>query len=342
MKIAIHSTPNSFSERWIKYCDENQVPYKLVNCYDTDIVQQLDDCAGLMWHWSHADYKAVLFARQLILSLEKKGMKVFPNVNTAWHFDDKVGQKYLLEAIGAPLVKSFVFYSKKEALDWIDTTTFPKVFKLRGGAGSVNVHLAKTKSDGRRLVKKAFGNGFLCISRFSKLKDKVWVFKRDKNLHAAKGIVLGLGRMFIPTELERFSHREKGYIYFQDFIPGNQYDTRLVIIGDRCFGNLRYCRTNDFRASGSGMKGLDPELIDKRCIKSAFEVTKKINAQCLAFDFVIDSEGPKIVEISYGSPAKYYDDCRGYWDPNLTWHKKSINPQYFIIEDFLEELKPGQ
>ena len=27
--------------------------------------------------------------------------------------------------------------------------------------------------------------------------------------------------------------REKEYIYFQDFIPGNDYDTRVTIIGDR-------------------------------------------------------------------------------------------------------------
>ena len=106
MKIAIHEYAGSFSDRWIKYCDEKKVPYKLVNCYDSDIVSQLEDCQALMWHWNQNDYKAALFARQLTISLEKKGIKVFPDVNTAWHHDDKVGQKYLLEAIGAPLVKS--------------------------------------------------------------------------------------------------------------------------------------------------------------------------------------------------------------------------------------------
>src|SRR5450631_3263571 len=104
LKIAIHDRAGSFSDRWIKYCNENQVPYKLVNCYEFDIISQLDDCKGLMWHWDLNDYKAALFARQLTISLEKKGVKVFPDVNTAWHHDDKVGQKYLLEAVGAPLV----------------------------------------------------------------------------------------------------------------------------------------------------------------------------------------------------------------------------------------------
>ena len=329
MKIAIHNNAGSFSDRWIKYCDENRVPYKLVNCYDSDIISQLDDCQGLMWHWSQNDYKAVLFARQLTISLEKKGIKVFPDVNTAWHFDDKVGQKYLLEAIDAPLVKSYVFYSRQEALDWLDTTTFPKVFKLRGGASSVNVRLAKTKKNAKRLVKKAFGKGFLHTNRFFRLKDRFRILKRDKNLTAIRGVISGIARMFFPTEVERFSHNEKGYIYFQDFIPENEYDTRLVVIGDRCFGVRRYCRKDDFRASGSGIKAYEPELFDKRCIQNAFEIAKKLKTQSIALDFIWDGQQPKIVEMSYCFiMGSFYDDCPGYWDPDLTWHK-NCQPSIF-------------
>jgi hypothetical protein len=38
MKIAIHHKSGSFSERWIEYCKEKDIPYMLVNCYDTDII----------------------------------------------------------------------------------------------------------------------------------------------------------------------------------------------------------------------------------------------------------------------------------------------------------------
>ena len=340
MKIAIHDRAGSFSDRWIQYCVDNKVPYKLVNCYDTDIISQLEDCQGLMWHWGQTDYKAVLFARQLTISLEKKGMKVFPDVNTAWHFDDKVGQKYLLEALGAPLVKSYVFYSRGEALDWLDKTTFPKVFKLRNGASSVNVSLAKTKTKATQLVNIAFGKGFAHINRISRLKDRFRVLKRDKNLTAVRGVISGIARMVLPTEVERFSHNAKGYIYFQDFIPGNKFDTRLVVIGDRCFGVRRYCRKGDFRASGSGIKAYDPELFDKKCIQSAFEIAKNIKAQSVAFDFIWDDKEPKIVEMSYCFVlGPFYDSCPGYWDSNLNWHEEIVNPQYFMVEDFIEELR---
>ena len=340
MKIAIHNKTESFSDRWISYCQENHVKFKLVNCYDSDIVAHLDDCQGLMWHWDVNDYKAALFARQLTISLDKKGIKVFPDVNTAWHYDDKVGQKYLLEATGAPLVQSYVFYSRQEAVDWVNKTTFPKVFKLRCGAGSLNVSLVKTKSKARWLVKKAFGTGFLHVIRFSRFKDRLWVLKRDKNLAAMRGVLSGFARMFIPTEVERFSNNEKGYIYFQDFIPDKEYDTRLIVIGDRCFGVRRYCRKGDFRASGSGIKAYEPELFDKKCIQSAFEIAKKLKTQSVAFDFICDGLQPKIVEMSYCFlMGSFYDDCPGYWDSHLTWNEKIVNPQYFMIEDFLEELR---
>jgi len=341
MKLAIHEGTN-FGARWVKYCIENSISYKLVSCYDTDIVQQLEDCDGLMWHWAQEDYKGILFARQLTLSLEKKGKKVFPNVNTAWHHDDKVGQKYLLECIDAPLVKSYVFYSKKEAEAWMEATTFPKVFKLRGGAGSTNVKLVRTKHHAQSFINKAFGKGFLTINRWDRLKSRFWELRRDRNLAAVKFVIKGIGRLFISTELSKFSQREMGYIYFQEFLPNNDHDSRLVVIGDRCFAVRRYTRKNDFRASGSGIKAYDKELFDHQFIRLAFETTKKLGAQSVAFDFIWDGDIPKIVEISYCFiTGAFYDDCPGYWDSNLVWHAKNVNPQYFMIEDFLKEINTG-
>lgn len=92
MKIAIHHSPHSFSERWIEYCKEKNIPYKIVNAYDSDIVKKVEDCDAFMWHHHHANYKDTLFAKQLLYSLQTAGKKVFPDFHTGWHFDDKVGQ----------------------------------------------------------------------------------------------------------------------------------------------------------------------------------------------------------------------------------------------------------
>jgi len=160
MKLAIHHRPGSFSDRWIAYCEKKGIDYKIENAFDSDIIQQVSDCDAFMWHHHHEQFKDVITAKRILFALEHAGVKVFPNFKTGWHFDDKVAQKYLLDAIGAPLVPSYVFYDKQEALDWVSKTTFLKVFKLKGGAGSSNVKLIKTQQEANKLIKQAFGRGF--------------------------------------------------------------------------------------------------------------------------------------------------------------------------------------
>src|SRR5699024_3361924 len=118
MKLAIHDRPGSFSDRWIAYCEKRDVSYKKVNCFDSNIIAQLADCDALLWHHHQTMFKDTITAKRILFALEQAGVKVFPDFNTGWHFDDKVAQKYLLEAIDAPLVPSYVFYDKQKALQW--------------------------------------------------------------------------------------------------------------------------------------------------------------------------------------------------------------------------------
>ena len=90
MKIAIHDSKGSFSKYWIEYCEKSSIQYKIVNAYSSDIIQNLEDCDAFMWHHHHGDYRDVLFAKQLLYSLQASGKKVFPDYSTCWHFDDKV------------------------------------------------------------------------------------------------------------------------------------------------------------------------------------------------------------------------------------------------------------
>lgn len=337
MKIAIHHYQGSFSERWIAYCKENNVPFKIVNCYDSDIVEQLKDCDALMWHHHHQIYKDVLFAKALLFSLEQAGVKVFPDFNTGWHFDDKVGQKYLLEAIEAPLVPSYVFYTKKEALDWIDKTSFPKVFKLRGGAGGANVKLAHDKKQAKKFVRKAFGKGFSQFDRLGGFKERVRKVKEGKGSYI--DILKGFARLFIPIEYAKMHAPEKGYVYFQEFIPNNGYDIRLIVIGGKyAYGMRRINREDDFRASGSSNFKYDKIPIN--IVEEAFKTSVKLNLQSCAFDFIFDEKGnPLIIEMSYGFGTKGSSKALGYWTSDLEWHEEKFNPQGWMVEEIINKVK---
>ena len=336
MKIAIHHTRGSFSDRWIQYCEENNIDYKLVNAYDSDIVQQVADCDAFMWHHHHENYKDVLFAKQLLYSLQIAGKKVFPDFNTGWHFDDKVGQKYLLEAIGAPLVPSYVFYTKEDAFQWIDSVDFPKVFKLRGGAGASNVMLAHNRAEARRLVKKAFSRGFAQFNKWGYFKEK-WRKWRSGQVNFIE-VIKGFGHLFINSTFSKMHAPEKGYVYFQDFIIDNTTDFRVKVVNGNCWAFQRLVRENDFRASGSGVLIFDNNHIPLSLIKIAQSVAKQLRIQSLAFDFVIDknTNNPLIVEISYCFGFDEKELKNGYWDSNLVFHKEKFNPFYWMIDDLIK------
>lgn len=332
MKIAIHHREGSFSEGWLVYCKENNIPYKLVNAYDSDIISQIDDCDAFMWHFSHLDYRDILFAKQLLYSIELSGKKVFPNYKTVWHFDDKVGQKYLFEALNVPLVPSYSFYDKSSALSWIEITEFPKVFKLRGGAGASNVQLVKTISDAKHLINKAFGNGFSTFNSRSFLKDRFHEFCKGNIsiISFAKSVI----RCIIKPSYLKFIPKEKGYVYFQDFIPNNTTDTRIVVVGDKIIGERRGVRENDFRASGSHILLPDASKVDIRCVKLAYNICQRAGFQIGVFDFVHKDNNPLVVEVSYGTLPDY-TECEGYWTPDFQFIPSSINLPQMIIESFL-------
>jgi hypothetical protein len=341
VQIAIHHRDVGFSGRWIEYCKQHGVQYKIVDCYAQDILAQLTQADGLMWHWSHYTPKDVLLARGLIQVVEGMGKKVFPSTKTCWHFDDKIGQKYLLESVHAPMVFTGIFYDKEQALEWIKQASFPFVFKLSKGSGSQNVRLVHTESEAQQLIRTAFSKGF------NPVKDVSDYFQGagkniKKTLHN-RSVLSVLKRM--PRALrEKYTrkqlfNREKGYIYFQEYLPHNQYDIRVTIVGNRAFSFTRNVRPNDFRASGSGSIDYDLKRIDLRCVRLAFDITRKIGAQSAGYDFILGAAGePKITEVSYCYQSLAVYNCPGHWDEQLNWHEGHLWPQDAIIEDFLHEL----
>ena len=335
-----HHVEDSYSPMWIEYCEKNSIKYKLVNCYDNDIMEQLKEFDALLWHWSHTDYKAQLFARQLIYALEFRDFVVYPNAIGSLYFDDKIGEKYILQSIDAPIVPSYVFYDKKSANDWIENITFPKVFKLRSGAGAHNVKLVQTISEAKRYISKAFGKGFFSTHRGAAIKNRIWHFRRDKSLKSFLNISRGFYRFFIPNPKSVALPIEKNYLYAQDFIPNCDHDIRVFVVGDKAISKKRMVREGDFRASGSGKFIWEIDESQKECVRIAFEVTQKLGMQSIAFDFVMDENGDaKIIEISYAVGLRAFLDGIGYWNRDLSWTESKIVIEDYIIEDLLTTLE---
>jgi len=309
---------------------------------DTGIFNRLSGADALLWHWNQDDARETLVAPHVLTAAEAMGIAVFPNRATCWHFDNKVAQKYLLEAMGAPLVPTYVFYSLDEALKWIDNATFPKVFKLRKGAGSANVRLVKTRADARSAAKQAFGRGFKPVPQYWQDGRRRYRAARRRGdlLTALKRVPSTLAKI---TRMNQAIGRERGYLYFQDFMPNNSFDTRVTVVGNRAFAYIRKVRPGDFRASGSGDIDYDPRNIRSECVQIAFEVTQKVGSQSMAFDFVITPDNrPMVVEVSYCYVADFVHKCPGHWDRHLNWHAGQVWPEEAILVDVLKSISARQ
>jgi glutathione synthase/RimK-type ligase-like ATP-grasp enzyme len=338
MKFALNKEGN-FNTYWIDHLQKNEILFDFVDCFDTNIIKIIreKEITHLLWNWNHTDYRAMIVAFGITKAVEKMGVIVYPSSESAYHFDNKVLQKYLFEACNSPLVNSYVFYHKDQAIEWARNTSYPKVFKLKGGAGSSNVKIVRNKSNAVRLVKRSFSYGFERMNRIEFFKDRIRVLKMEKNLISFLKLIKGFFELLRKLEIDKNLGKEKGYCYFQDFIPNNDSDIRIIIIGEKAFGIKRFVKEKDFRASGSGKISHKPEDINQDCVKLAFEIKKQITGGLVcAFDFVIDCNTPKLVEISNNFVTEAYLDCPGYWDENLIFHEEFIPLPNYIINSMIE------
>lgn len=326
INIAIHYREGGYAKRWVDYCEENGLNYKLVDCYSNNIISDLKDTDVLLCHFHRYEFKNGKIAESILTIAEHKGINVFPNKMTRVSFDEKLIQKYILESVNAPSPTTFVSFNLNESKLWLSKQKPPLVFKLSKGAGSKNVMLVDN-TEGEKLIQKMFSKGILS-------------FKAPLNSNfklSIKKILYNYYRYFsfrIPEAKlkNKFVGEEFHYSYFQEFLPKNDHDIRIVVIGDKAIGLKRLVAKNSFKASGSGIILYDYKLIPIECISKAFKVQKDLDFQCMAYDFVLHpTKGYQIVEICYGVASRAYDKCQGYWTEDLKWTANNL----IVIEDLI-------
>ena len=337
VRVAIVHRPSSFSDRWIAFCASHGISHSVVDGYSSDIVARLRGHDALLWHFDHEDATDLLMARHVLAAAREAGLVTFPDFATAWHFDDKIAQKYLLEALGAPLVPSWVFYDREKAVEWLRTAELPVVAKLRAGAGSANVRLLRNLREAERYCALMFGDGIRPVSGYftdsmTRLRS---VGSRAQLVDKLRRLPRALGRRL---QLQRRAPRERGYVLFQRFVPGNMFDTRVTVVGQRAWAFIRHVRKNDFRASGSRSIDFDPARVNVECVRIAYAAARDLGSQSMAFDFVTTPSGdPQLVEISYGYNPDVVHEVPGQWRPDLTWEPGHRRAEDEILDGVLQE-----
>lgn len=342
MKIAIlfdieeklHTT--NWSENWIEYCTANNFDFKIVNPYENGVIIFLKEFDIILWHFSNYSFKDMLIAKNILFTMEKMGKKVFPSINDAWHFDDKLAETYLLQGIDAPIPSSFYYYSLEDVKKNLNNLKFPIIAKLRNGSGSHNVKMLKTKNELLGYSTKMFSTG---ISSAPSI-----LYKASGNIKSAKNLKVFINRAKrIPEFLRSLSNAkkfnlEKGYVYLQEFIQNDGFDLKIVVVGDKLSFIGRNIREGEFRASGGGDLFYNKESVTMDVITSAFKTSDRLGFNCMGYDYVIDSNTDKgyIIEISYGFSHEAILNASGYFDREGKWHEEPINVPHEILTNFIK------
>jgi glutathione synthase/RimK-type ligase-like ATP-grasp enzyme len=333
------------SKRFIEILKFNKIQTKILYAGEPAFWDRVSNCDLFIFQWTHIDYFRQIAESILPIIEGYLKIKCFPNMQSSWIYDDKIRQYYLLKLHGFPVIDSWVFYDKNSALKFVEQSDYPLVFKLISGAGSRMVRLVRKKSTAKKYVLLMFGRGIpydkgLPGNSFDEIKKKGIIRNlRIQGGKFKKRIKEGSNFYYENWQIH------KNYIMFQKFLPGNSYDTRVVVIGNRTFAFQRKNLPKDFRASGSDNYIVDKNVIDSRMIKIAFQVSQTFGFDSMAYDFLYDEhKRPVIGEISYVFGTEHgskISECPGYWDKEMNWHPNSIDAPYYIICDLLkaQELK---
>lgn len=347
MLVAVHSDdipgvkgnlPQPSAPRWIAALKAAGHEVRLVDVFCPEILEQLRGCSGLMWRFNHNTTCAQHGRRLMRVVEEQLGLVVYPDQATAWHYDDKIAQLYLFEALEIPHPRTWIWFDADSAVGWLRNAPLPLVVKLATGAGSSNVALVRSVADGTRFVRALFRGG---VCNFNTLLgsplQRMIETAREEVRRLLHGSTTGL---MAGWEL----HRD--YVYFQEFLEGNAFDTRITVIGNRAFAYRRFNREKDFRASGSGRLDWNQDAIDPAFIRLAFSAAAKLGTQSCAIDGMYRRGQPVLGEVSYTYVSSFIQKCPGYYrlegTPEsglLSFVEQPMWPEEAQVADFIERLE---
>lgn len=237
--ITIFSEIAQEHANYIKACIEMQQNYEVLNPAEPNWISKVRNSASpafLIWP---TIYKPILkqFWDERIYTLKFQLKKnIFPSFDVLWLYESKRKTLNWLEVNDLPHPKTMVFFTKNEAIDFINTITFPIVSKTDQGASASGVYILKTMSQAKAKINKAFKKGIT-------LKNK------------------GL------------NDRHQGYIIFQEFLPDcNEW--RIIRVGDSYFCRFKI-RVGEFHSGSGDIEWAKPPqvLLDMtREISEKFEI----------------------------------------------------------------------
>jgi len=164
------------AHRWyVGACRDLGVPYKLLDISGpdwVDVVRNSGCDAFLVRPSAHFTIWKQMYDERLRVMAQDLGKIIYPTYEELWIYESKRRMHYWLEANKVPHPRTWVFYDRRQALDFCRTVELPIVFKADLGAGASGVKIFRHRPALRRFVNRCFKKGM--VRRDADPCDRQW------------------------------------------------------------------------------------------------------------------------------------------------------------------------
>lgn len=220
------------------------------------------------------------YIKDAVFDLQNNGNKVIPSYELLHCHENKGYQESLKRALGITNLPALYFGSKRELEEY--EIEYPVVLKTIEGSNGKGVFLIRSKKQLLETINR--------LEPKLSIASKLDLFRR-KHLRLPKKYI-GYDLFDTKKDYKQYKDYITPEVCFvlQKFIPGLQFDYRVIILGEHYYVTKRLTRKDDFRASGAKRFTFDFEAPDE-LLAYAKGLFDKFDSPCLSLDIgVKDNE----------------------------------------------------
>lgn len=288
MKIGILNEFLGQENNYIRACQDLNVEYELIDIISNNWIENIKNskCDGLLVRPSYKKetWKRMYDEKLYFINYVLK-KPIYPDYYSLLIYENKKNMSYFLGINDLPMPKTWVFYDKKEALEFLDNyVKYPLVFKTNIGSAALGVKFVDKKKS-KKFVNRIFTKFKYYNRGFTK-----WSKSR------------------FGVSYPLLDDKQYNFVIFQEKIDV-KYEWRVIRIGESYFGHQKI--TNGKFHSGSGKVGWvrpNDELLN--LVKN---ITDKNNFRSMDIDIFEDANGSYYInemQAIFGS----YDNSQMYID----------------------------
>lgn len=296
---------------WMKACDNysNEVEYDVIDLVADEWYEKINSINYdffLTRPPGRIAYYKQLYDERVYIINKVLNLPIYPTFNELLIYENKRFLSYYLKSKGIPHPKTWVFYKKQEALDFLEDYKFPIVAKTNIGAGGSGVKIFHKIKDCLDYMENIFSNTGIKRSFMPN-------FRKGDYLKRLKYRISDVGKSieyFKEKKTAATIEPQKWFVIFQEYVKSD-FEWRCVVINDSYFGHKKLKTFGEMMSGTSNVKWDYPE-------NELLDFLKKIMFENRFWSQAIDL---------------FYDKDRGYLVNELQCFWGSKNPHQMIVNN---------